>query len=254
MTIWKITIHLVFERSIDEDVKDFKSKADYNKFLNEEYAKEPNPTQKQLDAYMRNPKPWGGSKASRFLDYLEELHLFELFGTQPSNIKYSNGGKLSFELSDVTPRSSPRTEEKARRKAQRKARRERSWLSWFSSKEEEVKTPPPPPTAESIVKHIEFEEDGFTDGMYEGNPGNQGVYPSKYDEDEELGVIRIDLATISVVKKKFSSTKTKPKTDRRRPIRQKSAKKKQLVTTAAEAITLARPRPRRAVWKKSESE
>ena len=53
MTIWKITIHLVFERSIDEDVKDFKSKADYNKFLNEEYAKEPNPTQKQLDAYMR---------------------------------------------------------------------------------------------------------------------------------------------------------------------------------------------------------
>ena len=113
-------------------------------------------------------------------------------------------------------------------------------------------TPPPPPTAESIVKHIEFEEDGFTDGMYEGNPGNQGVYPSKYDEDEELGVIRIDLATISVVKK--SSTKTKPKTDRRRPIRQKSAKKKQLVTTAAEAITLARPRPRRAVWKKSESE
>ena len=29
MTIWKITIHLVFERSIDEDVKDFKSKADY---------------------------------------------------------------------------------------------------------------------------------------------------------------------------------------------------------------------------------
>ena len=83
---------------------------------------------------------------------------------------------------------------------------------------------------------------------------NQGVYPSKYDEDEELGVIRIDLATISVVKKKFSSTKTKPKTDRRRPIRQKSAKKKQLVTTAAEAITLARPRPRRAVWKKSESE
>ena len=155
-----------------------------------------------------------------------ELHLFELFGTQPSNIKYSNGGKLSFELSDVTPRSSPRTEEKARRKAQRKARRERSWLSWFSSKEEEVKTtPPPPPTAESIVKHIEFEEDGFTDGMYEGNPGNQGVYPSKYDEDEELGLIRIDLATISVVKKKFSSTKTKPKTDRRRPIRQKSAKK-----------------------------
>ena len=118
------------------------------------------------------------------------------------------------------------TEEKARRKAQRKARRERSWLSWFSSKEEEVKTPPPPPTAESIIKHIEFEEDGFTDGMYEGNPGNQGVYPSKYDEDEELGVIRIDLATISVVKKKFSSTKTKPKTDRRRPIRQKSAKKK----------------------------
>ena len=88
-----------------------------------------------------------------------------------------------------------------------------------------MKTPPPPPTAESIVKHIEFEEDGFTDGMYEGNPGNQGVYPSKYDEDEELGVIRIDLATISVVKKKFSSTKTKPKTDRRRPIRQKSAKK-----------------------------
>ena len=77
-----------------------------------------------------------------------------------------------------------------------------------------------------IVKHIEFEEDGFTDGMYEGNnPGNQGVYPSKYDEDEELGLIRIDLATISVVKKKFSSTKTKPKTDRRRPIRQKSAKK-----------------------------
>ena len=46
--------------------------------------------------------------------------------------------------------------------------------------------------------------------MYEGNPGNQGVYPSKYDEDEELGLIRIDLATISVVKKKFSSTKTKP--------------------------------------------
>ena len=39
MTIWKITIHLVFERSIDEDVKDFKSKADYNKFLNEEYAR-----------------------------------------------------------------------------------------------------------------------------------------------------------------------------------------------------------------------
>ena len=181
--------------------------------------------QKQLDAYMRNPKPWGGSKAPRFLDYLEELHLFELFGTQPSNIKYSNGGKLSFELSDVTPRSSPRTEEKARRKAQRKARRERSWLSWFSSKEEEETTPPPPPTAESIVKHIEFEEDGFTDGMYEGNPGNQGVYPSKYDENEELGLIRIDLATISVVKKKFSSTKTKPKTDRRRPIRQKSAKK-----------------------------
>ena len=124
-------------------------------------------------------EPTGASKASRFQDYLEELHLFELFGTQPSNIKYSNGGKLSFELSDVTPRSSPRTEEKARRKAQRKARRERSWLSWFSSKEEEVKTtPPPPPTAESIVKHIEFEEDGFTDGMYEGNPGNQGVYPS----------------------------------------------------------------------------
>ena len=56
------------------------------------------------------------------------------------------------------------------------------------------------------VKHIEFEEDGFTDGMYEGNPGNQGVYPSKYDEDEELGLIRIDLATISVVKKKFSWT------------------------------------------------
>ena len=47
--------------------------------------------------------------------------------------------------------------------------------------------------------------------MYEGNPGNQGVYPSKYDEDEELGLIRIDLATISVVKKKFSSTKTKLK-------------------------------------------
>ena len=69
--------------TILKDVKDFKSKADYNKFLNEEYAKEPNPTQKQLDAYMRNPKPWGGSKASRFLDYLEELHLFELFGTQP---------------------------------------------------------------------------------------------------------------------------------------------------------------------------
>ena len=114
---------------------------------------------------------------------------------------------MSFELSDVTPRSSPQTEEKARRKAQRKAqrkaRRERSWLSWFSSKEEEVKTtPPPPPTAESIVKHIEFEEDGFTDGMYEGNPGNQGVYPSKYDENEELGLIRIDLATISVVKSK----------------------------------------------------
>ena len=86
--------------------------------------------------------------------------------------------------------------------AQRKARRERSWLSWFSSKEEVKTTPPPPPTAESIVKHIEFEEDGFTDGMYEGNPGNQGVYPSKYDEDEELGVIRIDLATISVVKSK----------------------------------------------------
>ena len=85
MTIWKITIHLVFERSIDEDVKDFKSKADYNKFLNEEYAKEPNPTQKQLDAYMRKGvlEPTGASKASRFQDYLEELHLFELFGTQP---------------------------------------------------------------------------------------------------------------------------------------------------------------------------
>ena len=48
------------------------------------------------------------------------LGLFELFGTQPSNIKYSNGGKLSFELSDVTPRSSPRTEEKARRKTDRR--------------------------------------------------------------------------------------------------------------------------------------
>ena len=80
----KLNSGVAYKGVLGRLVKDFKSKADYNKFLNEEYAKEPNPTQKQLDAYMRKGVPWRGSKASRFLDYLEELHLLERVRNGPS--------------------------------------------------------------------------------------------------------------------------------------------------------------------------
>ena len=66
--------------------------------------------------------------------------------------------------------------------AQRKARRERSWLSWFSSKEEEVKTPPPPPTAESIV----MVHDHFRYATWVGRPWPLNVEPLLWSGKDPL--------------------------------------------------------------------
>ena len=52
---------------------------------------EPNPTEEELDAYMR--------KGSKYNKYLAELYKYGEYGKMPTKIIYSDGGFLSYELS-----------------------------------------------------------------------------------------------------------------------------------------------------------
>ena len=163
MTKWNVTIELFFQRTNGERTT----------------AEEPNPTKKQLDAYMRE-----GTKYKRFL---EDMYLYGEYGKKPSKIKYSDGGKLSYELNgDV---------------------KDFKGIVIF-------------PTAESIKDDIM--NNSFEDGMYGAEPPSHAVYPTKkkyeytsyngkkYVNYEELGVIDCrNEKTIRV--KKVESKKKRPK-------------------------------------------
>ena len=75
MATWKVTMRLHFIRTNDEIST----------------KQEPNPTQKQLNAYMR--------KGSKYKLYLADMYSYGDYNKMPSKIKYSDGGTLSFELS-----------------------------------------------------------------------------------------------------------------------------------------------------------
>ena len=74
MTKWGVTIQLFFTRT----------NFDYT------IMNEPNPTQKQFDAYMR--------KGSKYKFFLKDMYGYGVYGQIPSKIKYIDGGKLSYEL------------------------------------------------------------------------------------------------------------------------------------------------------------
>ena len=75
MATWNVSIQLYFTRTNGERTK----------------KEEPNPTKKQLDAYMR--------KGSKYKKYMEDMYLYGDYGYMPKKIKYCDGGKLSYELS-----------------------------------------------------------------------------------------------------------------------------------------------------------
>ncbi len=157
MTIWKVTIQFFFKRTnLDRTKKE-----------------EPNPTKKQLDAYMR--------KGSKYKQYLEDMYMYGDYGEMPKKIKYRNGGKLSYELSNTPMMYNYNTKSKI----------------------------PVFPTAKSVVDYIMG--DSFEDGLFEGEPGSAGVYPTKnkYKNNgspnkyyEELGVIDCRKKATIIVKKK----------------------------------------------------
>ena len=74
MKNWNVQLQLYFVRS-NYDVSE---------------KTEPNPTQKQLDAYMR--------KGSKYKKYLEDMYTYGEYGEMPRKIKYTSGGKLIYTL------------------------------------------------------------------------------------------------------------------------------------------------------------
>ena len=74
MADWIVTIKLYFMRTnIDRTIKE-----------------EPNPTMKELDAYMR--------KETRYETYIEDLYLYGEYGEMPEKIKYTQGGEISYQI------------------------------------------------------------------------------------------------------------------------------------------------------------
>lgn len=110
-----------------------------------ENSVEPDPTQKQLDVYMRKNK--------RYEQYLEAMYAYGNYNEMPTDIKYSNGGKLSYTLRS-------------------KYLYLRDTIKYNSKKE---------------IKQ-DILEDSFEDGLFSGMPGTAGVYPTR-KTNEELGVI-----------------------------------------------------------------
>ena len=113
---WQVTIKLFFVRTNDE-------------------SNEPNPTQKELDGYMRRG-------TGRYKMYLYNIYGEFEYKFMPKKIKYHDGGKLSYELDATDPKGNLRF-----------------------------------PTAKSVKEHIL--DNSFEDGLFEGNPGELAVYPTR---------------------------------------------------------------------------
>ena len=118
--MWQVTIKLFFIRTNHE-------------FTTKE---EPNPTKKQLDVYMR--------KGSKYKTYLEDMYTYGEYGKMPTKIKYSDGGKITYQLS--------------------------STIENYMGK-------PVFSTKQSVIEDIMF--NSLEDGMYGASPGSHGVYPTK---------------------------------------------------------------------------
>jgi len=73
---WHVTLKLFFKRTNDE-------------------SSEPNPTQKQIDAYMRKNRKY---RDYVFNIYEEASYVSKNANILPKKIKYESGGRLSFEI------------------------------------------------------------------------------------------------------------------------------------------------------------
>jgi hypothetical protein len=143
---------------------------------------DPDPTPEELDhffttAYKNRPSSLDSEEDyPKFLSYINSLYIYGNYGEYPDDVKYHGNGLVSCFLTEVLPNPDNQYTKDG----------------IFKSTEE-------------IINDLKEASDSLCDGMWEGCPGSEGVYPqlSSWNPETsefemELGVIDIDIESIKI--------------------------------------------------------
>ena len=134
--------------------------------------KEKTPTKEEFDKYMKGKY----YDMPRYKKYLESLYFYDIYGKIPEKIKYLGDGKIQYELTEIKP------------------------STYKDKKGKIIKLDGDFRNIGEIMEYLIMQESGLVDGIWEGEPGSEGVYPTKSEYPEELGLIGINLKKTKIEK------------------------------------------------------